>query len=184
MIRGSYDNIERIIDGALELFVHEHLLTDAKGELEVHNQSLVLTIINIISDAGIIHLSTRENVIDLWEKIRMEDKYGVADWLLQTAVTWRIRTTTTRQDYDDWCSHIAESYGQQNPSDKRRHDGNHDGTNVCVDDDTVDRMALETEFKQVLVQNPWFTYLVTLQLSWHRIFNDLTSSGFYTSEGE
>lgn len=174
MIQGDHDSVQRIIDGARDVFVNEHLIEDVKGNLTIPNTRLVTTIVNVISDAGIIYLSTSESIIDLWEQLRLEDKYGVADWLMQAAVTWRIRTTTSSNEYRLWCSHLAEAYGQQNPN-KNNGVSSHSGKLVCVDDGTVDRMASYPEFKEILIQNPWFTYLVTLQLSWHNLFQELLS---------
>lgn len=175
MFQGNREGVDLIISEAKSIFTTENLIVDKDGEPpKTLNGRLVDAIVKVIADAGIVYLSTREDVIDLWEKIREEDESGLSGWLMQAAITWRIRSFPSGSSWETWCGFLSDAYGQQKSGSSSR-SGYEE--NVCVDDDTVDRLASKDEFKNILISNPWFTYLVTLQLSWHEIYGDLISMG-------
>tara|TARA_B000000460_G_scaffold247704_1_gene223372 strand:+ start:320 stop:871 length:552 start_codon:yes stop_codon:yes gene_type:complete len=172
MFNSNREGVDLIISEAKEIFLAENMVKPTEKDLpRVLNDRIVTAVMNVIADAGIIYLSTKEDVIDLWDSIRAEDESGLGGWLMQSAITWRIRSIPNGNSWNTWCTFLAEAYSQQ------RSGVDKSAAAVCVDDDTVDRLARLDEFKDILINNPWFTYLVTLQLSWHEIYADLVETG-------
>lgn len=157
---------------ARDLFLDSQLMRtggEATARPIVVDEEVIATIFDIVGDGGLIYLSTWDDLTRIWSKIREQDDAGVATWLIQTSITFRAVAFTSSEEYDNWCRHMAQAYGSFSPRSSDV-DKSIIEKNLAIDDDMADRLPVASEFNQLLKANPWFTYLVTLQLSLHEIF--------------
>jgi hypothetical protein len=160
---------------ARDLFLDSQLMRaggDTGNRPIVIDEEVISTIFDIVGDGGLIYLSTWDDLTRIWTKIREQDDAGVATWL----------AFTSSEEYDKWCRHLSEAYGSFSPKsadvDKAAME-----KNLAIDDDMADRLPVATEFNGLLKANPWFTYLVTLQLSLHEIFAETLKLSRQNGEG-
>ena len=157
---------------ARDLFLDSQLMRaagDTSARPIVVDEQVISTIFDIIGDGGLIYLSTWDDLVRIWSKIRDQDDAGVATWSIQTSISFRAVAFTSSDEYDKWCRHLSEAYGSFSPK-SFDVDKSVVEKNLAIDDDLADRLPVASEFNGLLKSNPWFTYLVTLQLSLHEIF--------------
>ena len=171
----NHQQIAHVKETAKSLFLDTQLVQlksdDAERRFAV-SESIVNFVLEVITDGGVVFLSTWEDLTSLWRKVRTMDEEGLAPWLLQTSITFQSLSFPTHNDHDDWVEHLARCYGcYTTPM------GNMDKStlekNLAVDDDLSDRLPSKEEFRGLLQANAWFMFLVTLQLSTHDIMAEL-----------
>lgn len=180
------DYIGHIKATARTLFTDTQLVsipTDHGYTLVIQNDQLVEKILGTIGDSGLLYITTWENMAELWASIRELDDYGVAQWLLQTATTFRILAFEQSSVYTWWvdqltagyCSHVEPAQGANiGAKDVEK--------SLAIDDEYIDRLPRSIEYRNLLYTNPWFVYLASLQLSYHDLYREILSSE-YDREG-
>lgn len=181
----THQDIERVRKIACDLFLDSQLMR-ASGDVSarpiVIDEDVISTVFDIVGDGGLIYLSTWDDLARIWAKIREQDDSGVATWLIQTSITFRTLAFSSAEEYDQWCRHLAIAYGSFSPKSSEIDKSNME-KNLAIDDDLADRLPVANEFLSLLRANPWFTYLVTLQLSLHRIYAETLRLSRQQSEG-
>ena len=164
---------------ARDLFMNHHIKTyttvDNKLQQILPLPDQFTQIIDIIGDSGLMFISTWEELAEQWLRLRNEESdYGTGEHLLQMATTFRALAFGDEIEYQHWINHLAEAYGAQSPSGRLRAEFSNGVKNViAVDDELIERLPTVTTHQDLLTANPWFTYLVTLQLSYHEIWSKL-----------
>lgn len=185
------DRVYHIKGVAKELFTSSCLTPNINarpGEphIIVTDYEMVQEIMTIIGDSGLIYLTTWDNLSELWRSFREKDDLGIAQWLLQTASTFRILGFSGESEYVEWVEHLNNAYcahasmdihgegsgGSSRPKAKDLE------ANLALDDEYVDRLPRRTDYRALLYANPWFVYLISLQLSYHEIYADIVASQF------
>lgn len=170
----NHQVIDHVRVVARDLFLDSQLMRVAGDKTTrpiVIDEEVITSIFDIIGDGGLIYLSTWDDLANIWSKIRAQDDAGVATWLIQTSITFRALAFSSDTEYDNWCRHLATAYGSFSPK-SFDVDKNTIEKNLAIDDDLADRLPVTSEFLSLLKANPWFSYLVTLQLSLHEIFSE------------
>lgn len=162
--------------------IRYHVLPDHQAALKI---------LEIVSDSGLILLSTVDDLREVWARLRQlidaptngtpeEEKPGNMDaalWLIQTASTWRALAFSDHESYCTWLKHLANCYGGHvavtDPDYPYKPDFDLKDSLTAysaVDDDLLDRLPTAIQQRALLYANPWFAYLTTLQLSYHELF--------------
>lgn len=141
------------------------------------NEHLVQKVMDTIGDSGLLYITTWENMSGLWLTFRDLDDYGVAQWLLQTATTFRILGFEDSTVYNQWIDQLTQGYCSHVEPDGASQVSEKDAEKaLAIDDEYSERLPVKAEYKTLLHTNPWFVYLATLQLSYHEIYRDLLAS--------
>lgn len=177
--------ILQIRQSAVELFTHTQMqtLTLEHGySLRMPNPDVAEFVLSTLSDGGLMFLATWDNLTQVWARIREEDEFGVAEWLLQTSTSFIAMGFESQEEYRAWLDHLASAYGSHIGVFDAGSNGSHglDPKSVekalALDDDYAERLPNKKEHLALLAANPWFAYLVTLQLSFHELFSLLYES--------
>ena len=172
------ERIDEIRRSAMELFTQTQLMTmpvERGYSLRMPNPMVAEFVLTTLSDGGPIFLATWENLTGVWENVRELDDVGLAEWLLQTSTTFIAKSFGSRQEYGEWLNHLAGAYGSHNASlQLNTNTGVLDiktlDKALAVDDEYAERLPSKEEHLALLAANPWFAYLLTLQLSYHELF--------------
>lgn len=134
----------------------------------------IIDIINIVSDNGLIYVSTQEDLRDIWIGLRSEDEHNTksstVDWLIQTATTFISTVFEDKESYIAWVDNLVFAYtshqGISFVEDTRKANQN---SITAIDDIVIDKLprikavSVEGEYRTLLLDNAWFVYLLTLQ---------------------
>lgn len=170
----NYQVIDHVRIIARDLFLDSQLMRvagEAASRPIVIDEEIITTIFDIIGDGGLIYLSTWDDLARIWSKIREKDEAGVGTWLIQTSISFRALAFSDDKEYENWVRHLSSAYGSFSP---KSFDVNKSEIekNLAIDDDMADRLPVASEFASLMRANPWFTYLVTLQLSLHEVYSE------------
>lgn len=182
LINDRLDYTKHIQITAKNLFLDTQLIkipVDRGYSFIIQNEELVQKVMSIVGDSGLLYMTTWENLAELWASFREMDDYGVAQWILQTSTSFRILGFDNPEAYSWWvdqlthgyCSHVEPtSYDQISSKDAEK--------SLALDDEYSDRLPRSVEYKNLLHANPWFVYLVTLQLSYHELYKEIVASEY------
>jgi hypothetical protein len=177
----NIDRIHHIKDVARVLFCDTQLISTPTGNqgaysFAVQNEQLVEKIMSTLGDSGLLYIATWENMTELWADIRALDDYGLAQWLLQSASTFRVLGFESQDEYVKWIEQLSIGYCghvESSGADVER--------SLALDDEYADRLPRMEEYRNLLRCNPWFVYLLSLQLSYHEIYRELIGSEYEIS---
>lgn len=188
----TYERIDRIRQCAFDIFYYEQLTPSQNTNLErerqyIHNPDLISAVLNMISDQGLLFMTTHQDLIERWQElVTRYEQCRVADWLLQASISWQLTAFDTQSDYDQWISRLAESYaspiGENFTEQNNSRQKEPIEASIAIDDERAERMAQIKEYRLLLQANPWLAYLATLQLSMPKIWTLLFNSDSYQSQ--
>jgi hypothetical protein len=130
-----------------------------------------------ISDGGLTLLSTWEDYVDLWVRLRDEDP--ITTVMLQMATSFRALAFANETEYLTWTSHLATAISiHTTTAGGVQITSNTSTANVpsTVDNDLIDRLPSKDTMGKILGGNAWITFLATLALVWHEILSDIVST--------
>lgn len=140
----------------------------------------IIDIVDVISDNGLIYISTKEDLMDIWVELRSIDEQtpgnSLIDWLIQTTTTFIAMVFESRHEYDAWIEELSSAYAS--------HIGSGDMHGLSVIDPAVAEKLPNTHadkdtssYLDLINANPWYVYLLTLQMGLPYLIKELSGSG-------
>lgn len=173
---------DMVIDEATSIFINGLLTPVSTSEgvrYHMTDRITIDTILDVITDNGMIYVTTREAMEDLWVRfIDADDKRVVLDWVTQNTINWEIRAFSGPEEYDSWVQHLVNAYSRFHPgSEIFGKGGGADENQICADVEHIDRLPIDKEYKVLLKSNPWMVYLLTLQMGIDRVHKLILGGG-------
>lgn len=182
MVSINKETRDTIISEAMTLMI-DGLLTPTQSEdgLRYHitDDITLNAIVDVISDNGMTYITTASEIKKLWDSLLEADPDNqVVDWLTQTTIAWEIISFGSGVEYDNWIEHLIRAYGRFHPSSDTFKSGNKaTSKDICANKEHVDRLPIDSEYRQYLHANPWMVYLLTLQLDIARVVKLMLGGG-------
>lgn len=173
---------DMIIDEATNIFINGLLTPTRTTEglrYHISDRITIDVIMDVITDNGMVYVTTREAMEDLWTRfIDADDQRVVLDWLTQSTINWEIKAFSGLSDYSDWVQHLVNAYSRFHPeSDVFSKDGGGKRDSICADVEHIDRLPIDREYLILLKSNPWMVYLLTLQMGIDRVHKLIIGGG-------
>ena len=160
---------EIIVKKARDIYLNSTFLSIPGREFDVvMHHDRFLAIFHLISDNGCLHISTEEDMRDrvneLATAVAKDSNIAVdvLDWLLLASTTFMFTAFETKSDYKEWVSELAESYSIHT-------EFNQGPEHNLLPEDYFEQMPVIEEYDELLQANPWFVFILTLQLSYSDI---------------
>lgn len=166
---------QHIISDAYEQFMNIHCVpiyhTDGRiKELSIAYPDQFEAILDVISDGGVLLYPTEESIMDQWEAWRtIRPDNGLCTYLLQASHDWVIRAFDDVDQYRLWCEHLAQGLCVIGDGYHAQIKNKNNHIPVLVDDEYADRLPRSNSYEDILTYNPWWCFLLTLQLSYPRL---------------
>jgi hypothetical protein len=128
------------------------------------DKEVLTSLSEIITDSGLVYVTTIEEVKELWDRIVEENT--IVDWLNHAVSRWFLISFERRTaDYDAWISTLIHAacihtnYAIKN------------ATMCARSTDDLGNLFVQSELKDILEANPWFVFLLTLSFAETDIIN-------------
>ena len=160
-------NRKKIIKKAKKIFLDATFIDLENREYSVvMHQDRFLTIFNLISDNGCIHISTEEDLADRMGELVTSDTTDVLDWLLLATTTFIFTAFNSTAEYEHWVDELATSYSV--------HTSNAHVDLNLLPNEHYEQLPVKSEYLSLLEDNPWFVFILTLQIS----YTDILAKSF------
>lgn len=181
----DYNQKDIIISEARALFESTMLYrhrTDRAVRIRFVDRKLGEKILSVVGDAGLLYISTLDDLQRLWLTFLEFDTQHETDlcsWLLQTSATWMIRAFQSEEGYLEWLTLVVRAYTVPKSLDRKAVEY------ISIHGELLDRLHEPNEMKLMCAANPWLVYLLTLQLSNHQLIAEIIeTNGLAGVDGE
>lgn len=133
--------------------------------IEGSNITLFTSIVDIISDSSMFHLSTDSDMEETWANlVRTGTQQGIpiVELLLTWSMSWRLKAFGIDGvvKYVTWCEHLAEVLSSLSVATET----------TIVGEAYLGRVEEKESFLNILKDTPWLAFIFTLQLGYPHIY--------------
>lgn len=128
------------------------------------DKEILTSVSEIVTDSGLVYITTIEEVKELWETIVAEDV--IVDWLNHAVSRWYLISFERRSaDYEAWINTVLNATCIHTISAMKN------STVSARSADDLGNLFVQGELKEILDANPWFLFLLTLSFAETDIIN-------------
>lgn len=154
---------------ALDNLFHPSFLTD--NSVVKYDSELMSFFIKLFEDGGMIHNVTIADIKELWRDLSTGRSQSFMDTLLQMSSMFFIGGFYQRSDLMEFIDRLMLGmvFIEDGDQDKVLLDNTYYDTTVFTE-------MPEQDFKRVLVCNPWYVFLLTLQSIWDDVYLEVVDN--------